>query len=550
MHVLSFGASGRRWTSGDLTWSLDTTNGNLNNEVPRPADVPGAIRQVAQEAFSAWRKVLPANLLFTDIGSSGGNIHIRFGGSELAPNFGLPANDPNHWDGQGDFPPPQTPNQALQTIFLDLSKVTQWSRASLFDLVVHELGHTLGLTHSNDSNSTMFHFVPSLAYLDAIDGETADALDLIYGWGSTVLLPNRASQDGPALATVNWSNFTSTVYELFMAWRGANDDTGIWWSNSQDGLSWSSQEPVPLGHSSRGPALCAYGRFKSQNLAMAFRGVGDDEALRVLLNPDMDGWRGAPAPASAFSSARPALANWGSTAESLIMTWKGAGSDEGIYWSRYDGKSWTPQGLIGGVGTSDSPALAVGFSGPELRLFMFWKGSSGDNSMWWSTLNPNNTWAPQRQVTFHNFNNDGTVQNTVIPYTSSGPSAAARDNEVVLVWKGVGSDKGIWCAPLRPDGWSGQVAVQGGFTETSPALCLLGSNLSLAWRGSGSDQRTLCNVAGAPARGLQSVLHDAEAWAGHFCRPQLGTSCPGTSRVSAAGLTKKSLGLWGGVDCG
>src|SRR5271170_7867712 len=92
---------------------------------------------------------------------------------------------------------------------------------------------------------------------------------------------------------------------LYAAWRGASDNSGIWWS-SFDRRVWASQ--------------------------MLIHGVG--------------------------TSGRPSLAVF---QDRLYIAWKGAGNDPGIYWSSFDGRGWASQQNIGGVGsgTSVGPSLAV-----------------------------------------------------------------------------------------------------------------------------------------------------------------------------------------------
>ena len=53
----------------------------------------------------------------------------------------------------------------------------------------------------------------------------------------------------PALAEFNG--------RLFMAWKGARDDLGIYWSVSSNGTDWQPQQRVGGVGTSHGPALAA-----------------------------------------------------------------------------------------------------------------------------------------------------------------------------------------------------------------------------------------------------------------------------------------------------
>jgi hypothetical protein len=59
-----------------------------------------------------------------------------------------------------------------------------------------------------------------------------------------------------------------------MAWRGTNQDQGIWWSY-YDGTNWSPQMKIPDRGTITSPALAAYGG----RLIMAWRGTNDDQGI-------------------------------------------------------------------------------------------------------------------------------------------------------------------------------------------------------------------------------------------------------------------------------
>ena len=60
------------------------------------------------------------------------------------------------------------------------------------------------------------------------------------------------------------------------------------------------------------------------------------------------------------------------------MAWKGANGSQGIWRNTFDGRSWTAQHRITGVGTSVGPSLAA-FQG---RLYMAWKGAGLDHHIY------------------------------------------------------------------------------------------------------------------------------------------------------------------------
>src|SRR6516225_10149260 len=95
---------------------------------------------------------------------------------------------------------------------------------------------------------------------------------------------------------------------LYLVWKGARNDDGIWFSRLIEGLPlevmrWTDQTPVG--------------------------NVGTITAPKIV------SFRGR-----------------------LVMAWRGIDGDQGIWFSVFDGSNWTPQQQIRGVGSLFGPALA------------------------------------------------------------------------------------------------------------------------------------------------------------------------------------------------
>ena len=78
------------------------------------------------------------------------------------------------------------------------------------------------------------------------------------------------------------------------------------------------------------------------------------------------------------------------------MTWKGAGGDQDIYWSQFDGTSWATQQRVNGVGTSTGPALAPDPPNAGYE-YMAWKGAGDDQGIYWSQFD-GTSWSPQQNI--------------------------------------------------------------------------------------------------------------------------------------------------------
>ena len=169
------------------------------------------------------------------------------------------------------------------------------------------------------------------------------------------------------------------------------------------------------------------------------------------------------------------------------MAWKGVEGDEGIYFATLNDISgvWIDQSHVPGVGGAVAPGTSVG---PCLavfnhQLYMAWKGVEGDQTIWWTTYDDLNGWAPQHQVV----GSDG-----VVPSTSVGPSLAVFNDQLYMAWKGVQGDQSIWWTSTS-DGqhWASQNQIALGFgydTSVGPSLAVLNSTLYMAWKGVDGDE--------------------------------------------------------------
>jgi hypothetical protein len=165
------------------------------------------------------------------------------------------------------------------------------------------------------------------------------------------------------------------------------------------------------------------------------------------------------------------------------MAWKGVRDDEGIYWSRRTNNGWEAQRRIAGVATSRSPAL-VFFAN---RLFLFWKGRGADNNVYFSSLDSNTStvWQPQRVVAFQISEAGSTVFRNI--GTSHGISATLHGNRMLLAWKGVPGDAGIYFSLFDGNAFTGQIKVASVGTAAGPALGRIGAITHMAWKGVEND---------------------------------------------------------------
>ncbi|SFK86810.1 matrixin family metalloprotease [Methylocapsa palsarum] len=473
IHVLTYGTPIGTWTRGNLTVNIN------------PAGVKGlSPAQASNIIFSAYQQYQAAQPFFSFTpGGAGSNINVQFGGTNLNPTLGQPGGP----IGIGFAPP-------SGNLYFDSG--TTWTPAFLLAVALHEAGHTLGLSHSTNSASVMYPFAPTL---NALDPETIEAIQSLYGWLPQVRLGDRASTDGPSLAFVMEPSFTGTGFQqMFMAWTGSKGDSGLYFASSGDGINWTPQQKIPNVGSSNGPSLTTFhppsrDGFPAVGLFMAWKGVGDDHNIYWSSNTSLDVQGFTPQQSIPVgTSARPAVIEFNNQ---MVLAWKGVPGDSGIYWSKLGANGqWSPQQQIAGRGTSGAPALVV----YNLQLHMYWKGIDGDSNVYHAILiDPaNGIWGPQDKVFFVDAGNLNSGETPIDIGTSAGPSATVRGGELVLAWKGVPGDHALWFSRFQNGAYSGQISVPNVGSEAGPTIANLNGRLVLAWRGINDDRNLYVSTLG------------------------------------------------------
>lgn len=449
VQIQTFGSPGGRWSRGMLTFSINAAGSNLSANV---------VNNTISGAFAQWQAISPF-FNFTQVGANA-DIQISFGGTELNSDFGVLGGVL----ATGAYP---------EVGRLNFDSSETWTAGRLLSVALHEIGHVLGLSHSNDRASIMYPYDLSSS---VIDGETRDALRNLYGWRPQIQLGDRATSERPALAVTSNVSLTSFTLDLHMAWKGTGDDQGIYEADLIDNV-WTPQRRINGIGSSHSPALAAIplgNGTPSTGLIMAWKGVSGDQGLYYATN-GVGGWTGQRRVSGVGSSCRPALANF----NGIRMAWKGIRGDQGIYWSTLNPGGWAPQQNIRGVGTSASPAL-VAFRN---RLYMFWKGVEGDQQVYYSWLDDGRgaIWQPQRVVAYADNETSGGVWSNI--GGTHGPSATVRGDRILLAWKGVEGDQGIYFSLFDGNEFTGQIRVNGVGTTQGPGVCTVGSFTHMAWKG-------------------------------------------------------------------
>ena len=152
LHVSSYVASTGSWSNPNLTYKF--INGT--------SDLTGVIeRDIVRQAFDVWANVTP--LTFTEVtGSAEATILISW---EVGDHgCGSPFDGPGHVLAHAFFPPPINPHPGIAGD-LHFDDQETWATThggngegsiDLLSVAIHELGHALGLRHTNVPEAIMY----------------------------------------------------------------------------------------------------------------------------------------------------------------------------------------------------------------------------------------------------------------------------------------------------------------------------------------------------------------------------------------------------------
>ena len=424
-----------------LSWSF---NGSL----------PGIAAPLTTLAlsFAAWRALDAAPILgFHQIGS-GGDIVLSVADLGAPDKSGLQILAVTASDGST----------------IQFTSRRTWIADSLQLVATHEIGHALGLLHATTSNSIMY---PIDQGQNVLGSDDKAAIRALYGWSAQTKMEG-GTMAAPALVACGGI--------LARAWRGTGDDQNIWFSTTTDGFNWTPQRRVPGAASAVGPALA----WDGSRLWMAWRGINDDHNLYWASTGDffVRNWTGVQKIGDRGSSHTPRIAFAGG---SMVMVWKGVPGDSGLYYARFSG-GWGVQHKIGGVGSACAPAICQDLDPNAVR--MAWRGVNDDQNLYTSTLS-DQYWQPQEKVSWI-INGNGAEGTAGIGYpgTADSPALANFADKVILAWRGVVNDEGLWFTQLASDQvggravpeWSAQAKIPNVGSSNGPSITVFGGSVHAA----------------------------------------------------------------------
>ena len=173
LNAARYSIQGNKWNTNHLKYYFQNGTNDIdsNNE-----------RNAVREAFEIWSCYTP--LTFTEVNSaSNADIVILWGSGSHGDDY--PFDSQNGVLAHAFFPPPNGGSLAGDVHFDDSENWTLDMRVNslqpidLVTVAAHEIGHSLGLNHSSDSNALMYaYYTGSHRFLDIDD---ISGIQAIYG---------------------------------------------------------------------------------------------------------------------------------------------------------------------------------------------------------------------------------------------------------------------------------------------------------------------------------------------------------------------------------
>lgn len=164
--------------------------------------------------------------------------------------------------------------------------------------------------------------------------------------------------------------------------------------------------------------------------------------------------------------------------EKIYATWISIEVNKGPQISSFDGASWTNIHALADYGSSHTPAIAVT---PDNELYLSWKGINKDEKIWSSLSGNGIDWSPQQVQP-----NALTTNSPFLLNTSEDESA---EGTFIIGWKGAGKETKIYYI----GNYGNKIHnIEGAATSTSPAMTSSNMNeedttLYAAWKNPGNN---------------------------------------------------------------
>ncbi|MEO5835015.1 MAG: matrixin family metalloprotease [Nakamurella sp.] len=402
--IAPFVAQGNRWNGNQVSYHFDSFSPDLGQ-----ADQRASIRG----SFDRWAAVTPLN--FTE---NPGASDIRISWVAGDHGDGFPFDGPSGVLAHCFYPPPNGGDIAGDCHFDDAETWSTNVPPSGIDLntvSLHELGHGLGLNHSNDTSAVMYAYYggprrelqpddisgiqsiygarlrwASLGGLisDAVVADNADGrMEVFVRGGDNAVW--HIWQTAPSNGWGGWASLGGVIQGAPTVGRNADGRLEVF-ARGTDGALWHQWQVVPNGNWSGWASLGGgiydpvVGRNADGRLEVFAKGL--DGALwhiwQVVPNGNWSGW-------ASLGGGLASKVVVGSNADGRMEVFV-RGTDGALYhqWQVVPNGNWGGWASLGGVIT-EAPAIGRNADG---RLEVFARGADG--ALWhqWQVV-PNGNWS-------------------------------------------------------------------------------------------------------------------------------------------------------------
>ena len=197
---------GAKWNSNVITWSLATSSGTAGSPF---SDYMGLQDNVlVAQAFQAWGAA--TGLTFEQVEDSG-QSDIRIGWGSFNTSSSGVLGYTSYIEQAGQMQPGviirlEDPSETSLAEGTDNTLTYTGTQTSLYQVILHEIGHALGLADNGDPNSVMYY--QALANNDTLDSNDLLGIRVLYD-GATA--PTLASQANNVSAAQTVSNSSMRV---------------------------------------------------------------------------------------------------------------------------------------------------------------------------------------------------------------------------------------------------------------------------------------------------------------------------------------------------
>jgi hypothetical protein len=197
----------------------------------------------------------------------------------------------------------------------------------------------------------------------------------------------------------------------------------------------------------------------------------------------------------------------------LYAAWVGQSPNKQIWYSAWNGSTWSSQTTVPGALTTNGPALAV-YNG---KLYLAWTGTSSPPKVWYSSFN-GNTWSGPAQE-----------PPAAEAWSHSSPGLAVFNGSLYLDWIGHSSKHAIWYSSFNGTAWSPEASIPSSDQnqcsvafcyqwEDNAALAGYGSRLYVSWM-------AFCGQGDC----FKTSSYNGTTWSGPTSTPALDTDYNGLS---------------------